>query len=149
AQKLFDVIEAILPTSPPPPGTPRAETAAGAVVDKTVILEQVKGDEELLSELVQVFQGDCPRMMQQLRETLAEKGGEKLGGAADSLMGAVGNCGPSPALELARQLEAAAQAGDLGEAEQLFRDLEIALPRLQTALTSWVPQSASYRGQPF
>jgi len=112
--------------------------AGGATepLDRAAALALVGGNENLLAELAGMFLEDCPRWLAEMAESLRGADAKGLHFTAHLLRGTLSWFGPSPAAGPARELEAAARAGDLTAAARAFADLEAALRRLTPALTA-------------
>jgi HPt (histidine-containing phosphotransfer) domain-containing protein len=94
----------------------------------------VDGDAALLSEMVGVFEAECPRQLDALRRALEASDAGALQAAAHSFKGAVGNFSAPVVASRAATLERLAQAGDLREAADVLRTLEAEARDLQHAL---------------
>jgi len=105
----------------------RASTTAGLSAphfDLEVGLQAVGGNKEFLREAVQIFlKQDLPRHLAQLRDGLSQGDARGVRAAAHGLKGTLGSFGGVAASALARQLEALAEQGDLGDAQRLFQEL--------------------------
>lgn len=142
AQELFAAVErfanggaSAAPPSSPTPTTAGFESAANAIhFDKAVALRRVAGDEELLHELIQEFQKDCPHLLDDIRRSVAARDTDTLRRAAHTLRGSVGTFGTCVVSELALKLETAARNDCLDGAEQDLSQLESAIEQLGPAL---------------
>ncbi|HKV42681.1 MAG TPA: DAHL domain-containing protein [Blastocatellia bacterium] len=140
-KELFEAIEKLAVTSAAPPleaGPPAEEE-----LDKQEALERVGGDVELLLELRDLFLGECPRMLEGIRDAIARSDTRGLAGAAHDLKGAVGNFGSRSAYSAAERLEMMGREGKLEGALGAWDDLTVGIDRLQTALTGLVLADAS------
>ncbi len=104
------------------------------VLDGQELLSRVEGDRELLSEIVQEFLRDCPRLLARIRDAIAAGDGEALARAAHSLRGSVANFAAKPALQAALELERIGDERDLTGAEGAYSILEKELGLLKRAL---------------
>jgi CheY-like chemotaxis protein len=93
-------------------------------------VERLAGDEELLQELFDIFQEECPRMLTEVREAVEAGDGASLRRAAHTLKGAVGNFGTGAAFKAAARLEGMGSSGDLTGASAVYTDLDLAIRRL-------------------
>jgi HPt (histidine-containing phosphotransfer) domain-containing protein len=85
-----------------------------ALFDRAALLASVGGNIALLRELIQLsLDSDAPRLMTELREAAAKRDPPALEAAGHGLRGLLGELRAHPAAELARQLEAAGQSGNL------------------------------------
>ena len=117
--------------------TPR-ETAVEGPIDAADLLARVNGDRELLAELVELFRGDYPKLLEEIRSALGRGDAEALRHAAHTLKGAVGNFSAESAVEAARNLEDIGREDDLSGAEAAVHTLEQELEQLGSVLTAFV-----------
>jgi HPt (histidine-containing phosphotransfer) domain-containing protein len=108
--------------------------SASPIFDKQVALTRVGGDEELLRELIEVFLGDCPKWLSDLRKAAAAGSAVDLRRAAHTIKGAVGYFGADDASLAADRLQELGRAGDVAAAVAVVTDLEHSLERLTAAL---------------
>ncbi|MBZ5562314.1 MAG: PAS domain S-box protein [Acidobacteriia bacterium] len=135
--KLFDAIEALVPSPPSGrDGQPRP-IQSPMVLDKTALLSRVDGDTQLLREIVDLFKIECPKIMGEVRSALERRDTKALESAAHALKGSVGNFCANGAVEIARNLESAARAEDLAGAELVFETLVDEVAGLQVALSKF------------
>ncbi len=130
-EDLFRLIEQLVP----PPESARVEPDDN-VVYRSAMLAQVDGDPELLAELVTLFLGTYPVLLDDLREGIREHAGSRIMEAAHSLRGAVGNFHATTAVDLAQSLELMGRNGDLQGADDKFIRLEAEMRRIETALNA-------------
>ncbi|MBI1764108.1 MAG: PAS domain S-box protein [Acidobacteria bacterium] len=131
AAELYAVIAALVPTA--------ATAAPGEkVFDETALLAQVEGDTELLTELVELFAGDSPRLLTELKQALDTGHSKAVAQAAHALKGAASNFGAQDVVALARRLEEAGRAETLREADTLCLALEAEVGRLNIELGAWM-----------
>ena len=134
-QALLETLEAYRGVGGPvTAGTANAPAVFEPVFDLTAALERVCGDRDLLAELAALFEGERPRLLEEMREALARGDTAALERAAHTLKGAVGNFAASAALVAARKLERLARDGEMPSARTAFAALEEELGRLQLAL---------------
>ncbi|HVW36380.1 MAG TPA: response regulator, partial [Pirellulales bacterium] len=132
ARELLAVIEQVLSGGGHASATAAAATAA--VVDWATALDRLQGDRKLLEEIVDVFRDECPRLLAQARQAIAENDAAQLRLAAHTLKGALVNFAATDAVDAARRLELIGKQGSLADAPQALADLERQLERLQPAL---------------
>ena len=148
-EKLFAMIEKITQHSSaasPPAVSPSATADASANVmrfDRTVALEQVAGDLELLREIAGLFLQDAPRWLADIRNGIARRDSDTLERAAHTLKGAISTFGVEQAHQLALRLEQMGRGHDFTGAEDVCRQLEQELNRLQPALEALQRESAA------
>ena len=105
-----------------------------SVYNPQAALTRVGGDEELLRELIEVFLGDSPKWLSDLRKAAAEGNAIDLRRAAHTIKGAVGYFGADEAGAAADRLQELGRAGDVAAAVAVVPALEHALERLTAAL---------------
>jgi signal transduction histidine kinase/ligand-binding sensor domain-containing protein/CheY-like chemotaxis protein len=103
-------------------------------IDDAALLARVDGDEELLRELIELFLEDCPRLVAQLREAVAQGNPSSLEHLAHTLKGSMANFEAGAAVQSARSLELMAKTGDLSQAAEAFAALEKMALRLHRTL---------------
>jgi HPt (histidine-containing phosphotransfer) domain-containing protein len=117
-----------------PPSDPTSSGREKVSWDKTEALERLGGDEDLLGELCQIFVAESPKLLQKLREAIAEADPEAVMRAAHSLKGELGYLGAEDAVQAARELEDMGHDKNLSHAAELFTVLERELARLHRDL---------------
>jgi len=98
------------------------------------LLRRYGGDEQLLSDIIQLFLEDLPGMVDSIRNTLDAGEQEPLARSVHSLKGAVSNFDRAAAREAIVSMEQAAKAGDFDTSRQLFVAVELAMHVLADAL---------------
>ena len=88
------------------------------------------GSDALVSELIDIFREDTPRMLADLSDGLDRDDPELAHRASHALKGQLGNYFAQDAFEAARVLDEAARSGDLVEARRLQAGLIAAIDRL-------------------
>lgn len=124
------------------PGTTIGEPAA----DRATALQFVEGDAELLSELVELFLDDCPRLITDLQTAIrtADLAGVKR--AAHTLKGSLQNLGASGAAATAQQLETLASEHNLATAPEVSRALASRLDALTPVFRGWTVRTDTANG---
>jgi PAS domain S-box-containing protein len=135
AAELFEVIARLLPSDfERAQRTQGPETPVGAAFDLDTALAAVDGDRELLQRMVEVFCGQCPKLLGEIRDSVRRGDGVALERAAHKLKSSVGSFGAQRAYQAALQLEELGGGGDLTGSQQAYPELEEAVERLQEAL---------------
>ena len=98
------------------------------------LLDRVGGSEELLVEIIDLFNEDAAELIDQIRLDLSAGNGAGAQGAAHALKGSMGNFGAAPLLRLTHQIEVDAAAGRLDAARRTLPDLESLLDMLSVEL---------------
>jgi two-component system sensor histidine kinase/response regulator len=104
------------------------------LIDRVSLLERVEGDQELLVEMVRLFQGDLPNLVAAMRGALEGEDMVVLERSAHSLKGALGNLSAKAAAADALQLENDARSKDKESARKSLAQVERALEQLSPAL---------------
>ncbi|MEP7342769.1 MAG: response regulator, partial [Acidobacteriota bacterium] len=140
AAELFKLIADLGPAA----ASPVHSTTNGfhaEVFDQAEAMARVEGDQELLAELVDLFSGDCPRLLNDIRQAVASREGLGLARAAHALKGAASNFGATGVVAMAQRLEQMGQAEELIEAGAICTKLEAEVGRLNAALGALVDQN--------
>jgi PAS domain S-box-containing protein len=116
---------------------PRAEPAAEAsepVLDEAALMAGVRGDGNLLAELIDLFREDSRSMLADMEEAVDKRDSGKLASTAHAFIGSLGNFASRRAYAKARELERRSRAGDLEGARARVLDLAEETKRLEEAL---------------
>jgi HPt (histidine-containing phosphotransfer) domain-containing protein len=116
--------------------------AERAVFDPAAMRERLGADDQLVRELVELFQGDCPSLLHRLATAVRSGDADSVRQAAHALKGSVANFGAADAIRLALQLEEMGRRHDLTAAEQTYAELEAAVKQLREALDKWLGVTA-------
>jgi two-component system sensor histidine kinase/response regulator len=131
---LFAEIERCLPeterSTPMKENTPQ-ETE---LIDRASLLERVEGDQELLTEMVNLFAADAPKLLAAMHEALKKGDLHLLERSAHSLKGAASNLSAVHAVAAAFQIEKDAKNGDTESANANLPAVDRAVERLLPAL---------------
>jgi PAS domain S-box-containing protein len=103
-------------------------------VDRASLLERVEGDQELLVEMVHLFQQDAPNLVAALKDALQRGDMNVLERSAHSLKGAAGNLSAKAVAAAALQLEKDAKNQNPAAASASLLEVERALKHLLPAL---------------
>jgi signal transduction histidine kinase/CheY-like chemotaxis protein len=103
-------------------------------IDRTVLLGNLEGDQELLRQLVQTFTAESPKQMTAIKSAIERRDAEGLRLAAHSLKGSVGNFVAMKAFELAQKLENTGRQANFAMAVELLDSLESELARVNEEL---------------
>ncbi len=102
--------------------------------DEAVALNRVGGDFDLLREVAELFLGDYPDSLANLREAVGAHNAVLVEQHAHRLKGSISTFGASGAVDAALALEKKGRAGDLSGAEENLHTLEAALAQLHPEL---------------
>jgi CheY-like chemotaxis protein len=133
AAELFRAIDEVLAVSGPCLTVP-ANAPAARIFDHAESLERTGGNEQLLGEMAALFAAECPKRMQEIRESIAGQDAAGLERAAHTLRGAVSNFSAPAAVAAVSELETMGRAGVLEGAAGAYEVLEAALQQLNPAL---------------
>ena len=115
--------------------TPPASTAAAfSMIDRDGLAHHMCGNSELLRRIVTLFAADAPGKLLAMRTALELKDSENLYQLAHRLLGSVSNFYAEEALTATRRLEQMARGGDLSDADQALKAVEVVVSRLQAEL---------------
>jgi CheY-like chemotaxis protein/HPt (histidine-containing phosphotransfer) domain-containing protein len=131
-ERLFRMVESLASdtemTALPPP----------ELAGRSAFLEGLGNDTALAKRLVEMFLDDSVRLVNDIREAIAEGDGERLRRAAHTLKGSVSNFPAGAAREAAARMEIIGFNGDLDAARRTFRELEQEVDRLRGLLPSLI-----------
>jgi HPt (histidine-containing phosphotransfer) domain-containing protein len=94
----------------------------------------VDGDRGLLRRMVEVFLGQCPKLLGDIRDSILHGDCVALVRAAHKLKASLGSFGAQRAYQAALQLEELGGATDVTRCQHAFPELEEAVKRLQEGL---------------
>jgi HPt (histidine-containing phosphotransfer) domain-containing protein len=94
------------------------------IFDKASLIDRLMGDEELANEIFGVFLEDVPRNYTALKESFDNGDSHSVQSLAHTLKGASANVGALALQEVAYQIEAAADSGDMDKAGSLISKIE-------------------------
>ena len=126
--ELFAAIETVLapPAWQDPAGRwTAAERPAPPPLDAGTLLAGFGGNRKLLSEVIDLYLADTPRILDEARRALARRDAAALASSAHALKGSMGLFAQTGAFEAARRLELAARAGELTGIEVTFAELDV------------------------
>lgn len=104
-----------------------------SALDVSGTLARLGGDQQLFRELLEFALADTPALMNKLRRAIELPDGVVVRSTAHALTGLLSGCGGSHAAEAARQIEKAAERGDLSDLARLLSDLDCKVERLTHA----------------
>ena len=103
-------------------------------IDRVSLLERVEGDQELLTEMIHLFQEDAPKLLTAMRDALQGSDLAVLERSAHSLKGAASNLSAKATAAAALQLENNAKSKDSESAKKSLAAVELAVERLLPVL---------------
>ncbi len=112
------------------------QATAHGPVNHAGLLAALDGDQDLLRELMDLFLGQAPKHLAELRAALAAADAARVAQVAHTLKGSAANLRISATADAAARLEALGRAGDLSKASTAYRELEESLEDLRPNLIS-------------
>ena len=121
----------------PPASAPAAR--ALPIFTREKLLDQVDGDEALMQRMIALFHENTPRLLDDMRGSIARRGSDDLARSAHGLLSSLGAFGAHAARQLTQQLETQAHAEDYEHTARTFAALERETAEIHTALAAFVP----------
>ena len=144
AAELFEAIGRLLSTDVAgAKERPHPEEPQGAVLDLDTALEFADGDWELLRRMAQLFLSQCPKLLGEVRDSVARGDAPALERAAHKLKASVGSFGAQQAYQATLRLEDLGAAGDLTGAKKAYSEFEEAVMRLQVAVAELAKEAGT------
>jgi len=131
---LFAEIERCLGATGRSSAMPETSKEPCEQIDRVSLLERVEGDQELLTEMVHLFQEDAPSLLAAMRDALQRGDMTVLERSAHSLKGAASNLSARAAVAASSQLEKDARNKDAESAKGSLVEVERAMKQLLPAL---------------
>jgi signal transduction histidine kinase/DNA-binding response OmpR family regulator/HPt (histidine-containing phosphotransfer) domain-containing protein len=133
--EMVDMITAGVPIEPPPVVADADEPPPAAAPDDPPLiwadaLEGVGGNEETLRELVGLMLEECPRLLEQMRRSLADDDVESLRRAAHTLKGSARLFAAHPTADAALEVENLGREDRLADADASVAHLRTEVDRL-------------------
>ena len=94
-------------------------------VDLSRLAQDFGDDHEFLREIYTVYLEDCKERVEQLKKSITDNDPQKCSHFAHALKGASANVGANRVRDVAFELELAAYASDLSQAEAMFDRLQL------------------------
>jgi two-component system sensor histidine kinase/response regulator len=113
-----------------------AAPAVEPIVASSGLLARVGGSHKVLEEVIALFLEDCPKLVDAIRNGLADGDKAAVYRAVHTLRGTVGNFDAHGAMTIAQRLEARAREGDLVACGKIFSELEIEVTALLASLAA-------------
>ncbi len=109
--------------------------------DGDTILEAVGGNVKLLARVRDAFVTQSPRLIDAMRDAIAQRNADVLHRSAHTLRGAISNFGIGAALDAAIELERAGKDADFSRAATLLPQLEVAVRELEERMSATLATS--------
>ena len=135
-RQLLETINGVLREQPRNGGLPPREACmlAAQTFDWSSALEVVQGDRQLLADVIQAFVEECPRLVRELEQAIADRDAVSMRRAAHTLKSSTRYFGATQATSCARSLEEMGSQSEFSQASALFRELRQALEQLVPVL---------------
>jgi two-component system sensor histidine kinase/response regulator len=117
---------------PDVPGSPQSDN----VIDLQSLFDGVGGNRDLLVSMLDIFKEDCPKLLDEIRDSVAQRDAAVLQSAAHSLKSMLGGLGAKTAFEVALKMENLGRGADTFDWEEGLRMLEQETERVLEALDS-------------
>ena len=108
-------------------------------------MDNMNGDEGLFREILDLFLDDCPRLVADLREAIANDDAPSMGRAAHTMKGTSGHFAANGVTAAAQRLEAASRSGSCSGAAADLDALTLALNPFFDALGDLAPTNPPCR----
>ncbi|MBI5490271.1 MAG: response regulator [Deltaproteobacteria bacterium] len=146
--ELLAVLESYFPTAAATlaeaAGSPPVSLPAAAF-DRATLLEQAGGDVELAREIADLFLESSGKLLADVRDACGSADARALSRAAHALKGSAAVFGAAAFVDVARELEARAETGDLGGIDDLCGKLDREAESLRAALSAFRAQEGAGR----
>jgi DNA-binding response OmpR family regulator len=103
------------------------------------LLKQCDGDDELMGRLIALFHENTPRLLDDIRGSIARRSSSDLARSAHALLSSLGAFGANDATHLTRQLETQAHDKDYENTDYTFAALERGTAEIDVALAGFTP----------
>jgi len=137
ARELHDTIERVLGGTPAPQRIDEGHDAPGVPLNWSNALRAVDGDRELLREVIEAFLEECPKLVEQIGESLDRSDADTLRRAAHTVKGALRTFGAEPCMALAERLEDMGRRRELNSAPEAYNSLKQQLEHLVPQLSAF------------
>jgi HPt (histidine-containing phosphotransfer) domain-containing protein len=111
-------------------------TSSREILNLAAALDRVGGDSELLEEIAKLFLDTAPKLLDQIRQAVADRDAAALARSAHTLKGSVGNFSADAAFEAAFRLEKMGRSGELTGVEEAYAALEEVMQRVTQVLAT-------------
>jgi len=119
-----------------------SSTRALPTFSREKLLDQLDGDEALMQRLIALFQENTPRLLDDIRGSIARRGSTEMARSAHALRSSLGAFGANDARRLTQQLEAQASHENYEDTDRTFAALERETAEIHVTLTGFTPARA-------
>jgi CheY-like chemotaxis protein len=109
------------------------------IFSREKLLDQLDGDETLMRRMIALFHENTPRLLDDIRGSVARRGASDLARTAHALLSSLGAFGANEAGYLTRQLETQAHHQDYEHTDRTFAALERETAEIHAALGAFIP----------
>jgi HPt (histidine-containing phosphotransfer) domain-containing protein len=134
-EELLGAIERIAARFSIEPRPDPLDEASAPVLDEEALRSSVRGNDELLRELIELFEEDADAMLADMKDAIAHGDAAALASSAHAFIGSLGNFAARRAYARARELERKARQRDWDGMDAVFEALVSETERLMDALS--------------
>ena len=109
--------------------------------------KELDGDEAVMRGIIALFQENTPRLLEDIRDSVARRSSSDVARSAHTLLSSLGAFGAHDAYHLSLQLEAQAQDQDYENVDLTFTALERGTAEIHAALATFTPARIEVRHQ--
>ncbi len=137
ARDLYETIERVMKNTTSVNASQDQRTQSGRPqVDWSAAMKAVDGDQQLLREVIEAFLEECPRMVEECEQSIANSDAAVLRRAAHTIKGGLRTFGAEPAMEVAARLEELGRAGELQGSQEVLAALKQQLDQVLPELSA-------------
>jgi two-component system sensor histidine kinase/response regulator len=118
---------------------PELPARALPVFSREKLLDQLDGDEALMNQMIALFHENTPRLLDNIRGSIARRGGNDLVHSAHALLSSLGAFGALDASHLTQQLEGQGREENYQHTDETFAALERETAEIHLALAAFPP----------
>jgi CheY-like chemotaxis protein len=137
AEELFEILEHVAADLQGETPFPEEDVPIEEIFDRTELATLLDGDANLLTELMDLFWENCPKLLAELQQAITVKDAQHLTYTAHALKGSVGNFSARRTLAAVTEIEQIGRQGDFLRAQDALAKVETELSRLKPALVSF------------
>jgi signal transduction histidine kinase/CheY-like chemotaxis protein/HPt (histidine-containing phosphotransfer) domain-containing protein len=123
----------------PPVSTRVSSLEALPIFSREKLLDQLDGDDALMQRLIALFHENTPRLLDDIRSSVARRSSNDLARSAHALLSSLGAFGAKDAHHLTQQLETQAHAENYEHTDRTFAALERETADIHGALAAFTP----------
>jgi PAS domain S-box-containing protein len=118
---------------------PKSSARALPVFSREKLLDELDGDEALMLRMFALFHENTPRLLDDIRGSIARRDGTDLARSAHALLSSLGAFGANKAHRLTQQLETQAHEENYEHTDRTFAALERETAAIHAALAAFTP----------